>query len=360
MGKKTKRRAKGTGSIYLRGNIRWIAYYNGSKQIKENLGHKNFITKGMAEQALKARLGEIVQGRFDLEKSYETPYLFDIIKRYLEYANQNHKAPKRAERACKQFKIFFKNVLLTDITPAKIESYKTKRLKDGVKKATINRELKVLSPFFNYAIDHELFHSTNPVEKVKLFKLEKTPFRVVSEFEYMKFYDHAALHLKPIIKCAYYTGMRKAEILNLKWKDVDVLEGILLVRASKNYDYRQIPINESLKEMFLSLEHCSDYVFTYEKRPMREFKTAFSTALKRSGVESFRFHDLRHTFASNLARQDGVSLLTVMEILGHGSLDITKQYAHPSPEDKIKAVNSIVIRKPEIEPIIEPDFPLTH
>jgi len=86
--------------------------------------------------------------------------------------------------------------------------------------------------------------------------------------------------------------MRKGEILNLKWDDVNVLKGSITVRETKNYECRDIPLNDELKKMFLGMEHICGYVFTYEGRRIIEFKRAFNSALKRSQIPYCRFHDL--------------------------------------------------------------------
>ena len=220
----------------------------------------------------------------------------------------------------------------------RIEDYKNKRQKENVGHSTINRELAVLKAMFNMAKNWDLLHGANPVEKVKYFKLPKTPVRVLSEDEFTRLYDSAADHLKPILKCAYFTGMRKGEILNLKWTEVNAFNGTLRVTETKNYEYRDIPLNEELRKMFLGMEHITEYVFTYEGRRIKEFKRAFSSALEHSQIAYCRFHDLRHTFATNLVA-NGVDIVTVQDLLGHKDIQMTRRYSHPTPENKKNAVN---------------------
>ena len=85
---------------------------------------------------------------------------------------------------------------------------------------------------------------------------------------------------------------------------------------------------------------CCEYVFTYSGKPIKSIRTSFTTALIKSGVEKFRFHDLRHTFASRLV-MNGVDLVTVQELMGHKSLSMTKRYSHPTPDHKKQAVESL-------------------
>ena len=114
---------------------------------------------------------------------------------------------------------------------------------------------------------------------------------------------------------------------------------------SKNFDFRVIPINETLKSALNELHETSsnDFVFNYQGRPVKEATRSFDTALKKSGIPKCRFHDLRHTFATRLV-MNGVDLVTVQELLGHKSIIMTMRYSHPTPEHKKKAVELISIK----------------
>ena len=97
-----------------------------------------------------------------------------------------------------------------------------------------------------------------------------------------------------------------------------------------------------LKQNLKSVEYspAAEYVFTYKGNKIGSFKTAFNGALRRSGVKRFTFHDLRHTFASNLV-MNGVDIVTVAELMGHKDLSMTKRYSHPTPEHKKQAIKSL-------------------
>jgi integrase len=147
-------------------------------------------------------------------------------------------------------------------------------------------------------------------------------------------------YLLDIVECAIHTGMRKGEILSLKWEQIR--DGFIYLRETKTNEPRQIPINETLDEVFKRIRRkqhlTSDYVFTYLGKSIKDVKTAFNAAVKRAGIEDFRFHDLRHTFASQLLLHGG-SLKDVQELLGHKTMTMTLRYAHLTQEHKRKAVN---------------------
>ncbi len=142
---------------------------------------------------------------------------------------------------------------------------------------------------------------------------------------------------------ALHTGMRKSEILNLKWEQVDLRHGFILLDDTKNNSRREIPIDNTLREMFNKMPHSVEslYVFTDKNgNPFKEVKHSFTTALKKAGITDFRLHDCQHT-ASSVMVMAGIDLVTIKELLGHKSLTMTLRYAHLAPGHKRKAVNTL-------------------
>jgi len=137
--------------------------------------------------------------------------------------------------------------------------------------------------------------------------------------------------------------MRLAEILGLRYEQVDLKHGFILLEITKNGERREIPIDNTLIKMFNVMPHSIESIFVFTDRngnPYRSIKRSFSTALKKAGIHDFRFHDLRHTFASHLVIA-GVDLASVKELMGHKSLSMTMRYSHLSPSHKRKAVNTL-------------------
>jgi len=112
--------------------------------------------------------------------------------------------------------------------------------------------------------------------------------------------------------------------------------------VTKNGERREIPINDTVRKELQSLTRRLDvpYVFYDSKtgKPYGEIKKSFASACRRAGIKDFRFHDLRHTFASHLV-MSGVDLTTVKELLGHKDIRMTLRYAHLAPSHKVRAVN---------------------
>lgn len=294
------------------------------------------VTRQDAKKALSIRKGQIAEGKFDIAQT-RIPILFDkLADRYFQYSKDNKRSWQRDLSSIKCLLTYFKGKALSQITPWLIEKYKSER-KAQVKLSTVNRELATLSNMLNMAVAWKLIDSS-PYKGVKHFRVNNTNLRILSEGEFHKLYAAASPWLRPILLAAATTGMRRGEIINLKWDDVNLEEGFIFVRDSKNYESRTVTIHPKLKEALLLLKdkRQNDYAFGGKKTIIY----AWTNALCKSGIPHCRFHDLRHTFASRLV-MEGVDLVTVQELMGHKNINMTKRYSHPTPEHKKQAVERI-------------------
>ncbi len=231
---------------------------------------------------------------------------------------------------------FFKGKSLKDVTPRMVESYKSMR-KRSVAESTITRELACLKHMFTIAIQWGETAS-NPVKKVRLYKAHQQPMRILSFDEEVKLMNASNDNLKPIILTALETGMRKNEILDLKWEQVNLQEKRITVTDTKNKEFRIIPLSSILLKAFEGLKRTGEHVFAKDDGSRAlSFRTAFEKAVKRAGIPHLRFHDLRHTFGSR-AVMSGVDIVTVKELMGHKSIEMTMRYSHPTPDHKRMAV----------------------
>ena len=169
---------------------------------------------------------------------------------------------------------------------------------------------------FNKAMEWGKVHD-NPVRKVKYFPENKRRLRYLTKEEIKALYNASADHLRPILIVALNTGMRKSEILNLKWEDIDFRQKMIYILNTKNNEKREIPMNQVVFDTLPKIRKHPDssYIFyNRDGKPYGDIKKAFSSARKRAGIKNFRFHDLRHTFTSHLVMA-GVDLNTVKELL---------------------------------------------
>ncbi len=240
----------------------------------------------------------------------------------------------------KQFKAIFEGRYLDEIRVVDIEKYKVEQTKTSAV-ATVNRKLSFLRSFFNKAIAWERYQGFNPVSKVKFLKENNTRLRFLEKEEISKLLSNSEGRLKEIITLALNTGMRKGEIFNLNWGDIDFTNRIIYLRETKSGEGREVPMNDEVCRVLKGIRRNprSEYIFCYaDGQRMMDIRRSFWTALRKSDIKNFHFHDLRHTFASQMV-MSGVDLNTVRELMGHQTIEMTLRYAHLSPGHKRRAVD---------------------
>jgi integrase len=316
----------------------YIDYYANGKRIRETIG----TSKVLAENTLHKRKLAIAENRFlDVRREQKIKFQ-DFSKEFIEiHLKPNRKAWDKTEiHNINRLNKFFSGKYLYEITPLMVEKFKIERSKE-VSPATTNRALACLKSMFNKAILWGRFRGDNPVKRVKFFKENNTMLRYLEKEEIPELLKNCHGLLKPVIILALNTGMRRGEILGLKWKDIDFKRDIIYLYRTKNNEKREVPMNEYAKTALIRVRKNprSAYIFCDKNgEPFRSLRKSFFTALKKSGIVNFRFHDLRHTFASHLV-MSGVDLNTVRELMGHKSLDMTLRYSHLSPDHKKHAVD---------------------
>ena len=273
-------------------------------------------------------------------ENFRTQRAFHTSKRYLLAKVKDHFGEQR----------------LSQITYLDLETYRNKRKAtpaNGTKPrtdASVNREMALIGHMLGKAVEWGMLE-TSPFKKGKrlMFKENNHRLRFLTENEVaalLEACDDLKAHspyLRPLVETALHTGMRRGELLSLKWEQIRngfiYLEGGM-VKSGKG---RQIPINDRLAEVFREVRRGdqlkSPYVFCdFRGRRFYAVKRSFVSACRRAGIEDFRFHDLRHTFASRLVMR-GASLKAVQELLGHADLKMTMRYAHLSHEHLRDSVN---------------------
>jgi len=152
-----------------------------------------------------------------------------------------------------------------------------------------------------------------------------------------------------LIIAALNTGMRKTELLNLKWNQVDLRGRLINVIKTKSGKNREVPINDDLLAVLQALgkKDGRDYVFLGPGgKPMKSIRKSFAGACRKAGIKELRFHDLRHTFGTRLI-QNGTDIVTVQHLLGHHSVTVTQRYTHTNLSEKRQAVERLAAKKPE-------------
>lgn len=332
--------------VFQKNGTWWIDFYHQGKRIRRKVGP----SKKMAEVALADV--QVRKAKNDFLGVCEPKRISfrDFAAEYLEYSRAN-KARSSYERDMttvrKHLVPVWGEFQLSRITSKMIEDYKMRRL-ESVAPATLNREINTIKSLFSKALEWEYIRDS-PAKPVKWLKTSRGSMRFLSSEEADLFLEaskqckNSSFHA--IVTVALHTGMRRGEILRLMWQDVDFRRGKINVVSregahTKNYDSRSLPMSRTVRDLLKRHpRHLrSPYVFCNTKgEPFKEVDTSFATALKKSGVAHFRFHDLRHTFASRLVMK-GVDIRTVQELLGHKDLRMTMRYAHLAPDHMRRAV----------------------
>lgn len=328
------RRTKG---LYRRGNIYWIAYRAGGKLCRESTGT---TLQREAEYILSCRKKEIKEGKIPEVKKIKNYKFAELAQNYLVWV-EHQRAYKSKKCFIRQIMEVYGNFNINELNTRIIEQWQSENLKKS-KPSTVNRLTACLRHMINKGAEWGMVPEeiTNCMKKVKMQKENNKRLRFLTSEETQILIESCASHLKPIVITALHTGMRRGEILKLKWEHVDLKHRFILLDKTKTGERREIPINRTLDQLFNSMPRSieSEYVFVDNSgKPYCEVKRSFKTALNKAGIRDFHFHDMRHTFASHLVMQ-GVDLVSVKELLGHKSLTMTLRYAHLAPGHKKRAV----------------------
>ncbi len=309
----------------------------------------SFDKKKDAEAELAKRVSLIAENRYLDVKKDSRVTLGELIEKYKENYGQQRSFNNWKVFCIERWKEHFgKETLLSNIRYVDLESYRNQLLRSMTQHGTIrtvastNRETAALHHVFTKAVEWELVEKSPFTGKKSLLMKENNKrFRFLTEDEIVKLLGECPTYLQRIVETALLTGMRKGEILPLKWEQIR--NGfIYLQQHIKTDEARQIPVCGRLAELFMEIRKeqglKSPWVFTYQGKPVEDCKTAFNAALKRAGIRDFHFHDLRHTAASHLVMR-GASLKEVQEILGHKTMTMTLRYAHLSQEHKRETID---------------------
>ena len=225
---------------------------------------------------------------------------------------------------------------LIDITPWVVERWRKARKEAGIKAATTNREINSLKAALSKAAQWGVIDKS-PITSVKLDRIDKHPkTRHLSPEERQRLDAVLATkagHIAPIVRLAVNTGLRRGEIFNLHWRDIDLDRKLLTVGGggAKSGQTLIVPLNAEAYEVLTNWQRQGSgegRVFPGRGGGrLNKVDKAWHTVLKEAKITGFRFHDLRHTYASDLVHE-GADLYVVCALLGQSSIHMTQRYAH--------------------------------
>jgi len=361
------------------GKMSYVCEYKRGKRI--NLGRVDVLTPAQARELAKATLGNAAKGIYPGKKSTLITLKVFIEKEYQPWVLRHRKSGGDAVNAIQRnFFDLLGDKPLNEIELRTVDRWRTQRLDRGRKPGTVNRAAARLKAALSKAVEWG-FLETHPLKnfkalpedsigKVRFLSLEEDTslrkalnqreaegcqrrdranqwreeraYETMPDLKAQPFYDY----IKPMVLFSINTGLRRSELFSLDWSQVDLGGRLLTLSGSttKSGKTRYLPLNSEALGILSQWQQQSTtvgLVFPSKTgKPINDLRKAWLRVLSIAQIHDFRWHDLRHHFASKLVMA-GVDLNTVRELLGHADIKMTLRYAHLAPEHKAKAVESI-------------------
>ncbi|MEM6531686.1 MAG: site-specific integrase [Myxococcota bacterium] len=315
-----------------------------------------FARKTDARRWAQQTEAAIREGRHFKTAESKRRTLGDLVDRYIEQVlPQKPKSEAKQRAQLLWWKQKIGDFSLADLTPSLLvqcrDRLRTEKTARGRTRAaaTVVRYMAALSHAFSIAVREWEWLEVNPMSRVSRPKEPRGRVRFLDDVERERLLtscrDSDDRNLYPAVVLALATGMRRGEILNLKWSDVDLDVGRIILHETKNDERRQVPLTGHA--LVTLSQHASvrrldcDFVFpaASTSEPAR-IRSAWARAVSIAQLDDFRFHDLRHSAASYLA-MNGATLAEIAEVLGHKTLQMVKRYAHLSDAHTARVVASM-------------------
>ena len=270
-----------------------------------------------------------------------------------DWAKVNKKSWKTDVSYLTAIKTFFKGRFADTITSQDVEKFKAKLRSEDIKLSTVNKCLQILSKLFNCGISWG-YLKLNPCKGVKKFSEQSfRRTRVLSREEERKLMTEAGPgYLSSMILIFLHTGLRRKELFQLTWEDVDFEKKRLYIRETKTNRSRYVPMNALVAQELEGLYRTrkdDGLVFRNEEteKAFVDIRRAFYGACRRAGVKNLLLLDLRRSFATRLL-EGGADIISVQQILGHALIIQTQTYTMTDPERKAEAVELLVEKEASV------------
>jgi integrase len=326
---------KKNGHYYCRGRV------NGERYNKACKDARTIQEARKKEEEIRYKI-KLKQSGFIKENRVYS--VFFMVKLYLNACKNNatYNVAKIFSKRIISFFGLYRNICT--IKPSDIISFRNHLLNIGLSKATVNRHFTAIKRAYNLMIKDGLI-DYNPTNSIDKFKEDGRRNRYLSKEEWKRLYKVMPPYLRAIVTVALLSGLRKQNVLRLRWEQINFDSRTIELLKSENKGKKHIykPISNSLYRLLLSLNpKQSGYVFINPKtnKPYTDVKKSFKTALKKANIEGVIFHDLRRTFGTWLLKE-GVDIRTVQYLLDHEDISTTQRYLSLSTEYSIAAINKL-------------------
>lgn len=369
--------------------IYYVNYYRpcGGGRTDYKLGRADVFTVAQARDLARDILAAVARGEDPavIRKDTSDTETLEVFLRdhYAPWVSGARKSGTATAAMLRSAFASMMRVPVLALTPARLDRWRSERRREReVKASTLNRQVGALKAALNWGVRRG-FVPHNPAAKLESLQEHDSEAKVrfLSDDERKRLF--AALdareealrtarerhnawlqdremplypdlrkrffvdHLKPMVIVSLNTGIRRGALFRLEWRDIDFLNGVLTIRAavSKSGTAYHVPLNNASRETLSRWrEQCAGegLVFPSPKDGgvMDNCGSAWESVLKMASIQNFRWHDMRHDFASQLVMR-GCDLNTVRELMGHASMTMTLRYAHLAPEVKRRAVETL-------------------
>lgn len=327
-----------------RKNGRWQA------KIRKN-GHKlskTFKRKSDARRWATQIEASIDNSVFESSHEAENICIHTLLDRYFDEVFADKKSVRNLRYKTNQLKKILGHLKLIELTVHVAREFKQYRL-ECVKKDTVRKELLLLKKMIRYAMTEWQIHlpKGNPFDSISLPEKGKSRDRRLEIGEESKLIEAALEYggvMADIIAIAVQTGMRRGEIVSMKWDNFDPLSSTIYLSDTKNGDSRTVPLSPIAVETLCSQPQNSELIFNIRGDSVGQ---AFRRITERADIKNLRFHDLRHEATSRFF-EIGLQLMEVSAITGHKDLAMLKRYTHLRPTDLAQKLVQLTVNKAKL------------
>ena len=325
----------------------WIEYYIDGQRKRERIGHSKLAAENRFREVQTAK----VEGRYIKNVKGVKLTLNELRKWYLSLSEVRNLSTYNTllSRVAHPVRIIGESKYASSLSLDDIENYRLTRGQEEsrwsknnkVTAATINKEISAFKSMLNFAVKYGKIES-NPIIKAAKLKDDNVRQRIISQNELENLLSFSPVHLKPILKMAYYEPMRKEEIIGLTWDEIDLQSNFIRLSANRTKgkkNGRSIPIHPLIKEMLYSLPRSitTNRVFLYldkqgRYRPFKGFSRSWNRVRKLAGLNDVVFHDFRHTAITNM-RKAGNPPSVIMKASEHKTMSMFLRYNLVDDED---------------------------
>ena len=311
-------------SLNRRKNIWWVGFTTpNGKRIRESTGTVDKKEAQEFHDNLKAEYWRVNKLGEKPRKQWQ-----EAVLKFL--SESQHKASLEAIKgALRWSNTYLKDCYLDDVTRDMIDTLTSEKLKTDVTNATVNRMLETIRAVLRKACyDWEWL---DKVPKIRMLPEPKRRIRYLERVDAKKLLAELPTHLEAMVRFSLATGLRQANVTQLQWSQVNIEKKLAWINPDQAKARKAIPVplnSDALKVLAKQKDLHPEYVFPFRGNPVVQVNTkAWKNALKRAGIENFRWHDLRHTWASWHV-QDGTPLNVLQELGGWESVEMVRRYAH--------------------------------